>query len=401
VAGKELRGKEVGEWIRPVSKEETGELSIKDRRLQNDQEPMLLDIITIPLLEHTPHSYQTENYLIAKHQRWKKQGIFPCSDLPSLCDPVDSLWINGHHSSGGLNDRMPLAMVKESLSSSLLLIKPSALSIIVENDLYVKLKVQVELTFNEEKYRLMVTDPAVEHKYLEAPSGKYTVERDDVCLCLSIGEPYKDYCYKLVAGMINFSYELYTIGHSTHSTEEFIRLLTMHSITALCDVRSDPYSQFNPQFNREPLQKELNKHDIAYIFMGKELGPRSHDPDHYVDDRVQYDRLAKTDLFHQGLERLRHGMKMSYRIALMCAEKDPICCHRTILVCRHLRNTGVEINHILENGSLENNRDSERRLMQVLKVPQQHLFKSKEELIEHAYDLQGNKIAYALKRDGK
>jgi len=80
--------------------------------------------------------------------------------------------------------------------------------------------------------------------------------------------------------------ELYTIGHSTHSIEDFINLLKMHSITALCDVRSQPYSQYNPQYNRENLQKDVKQAGIAYVFLGNELGPRSDDPDAIIVDIV-------------------------------------------------------------------------------------------------------------------
>jgi hypothetical protein len=85
----------------------------------------------------------------------------------------------------------------------------------------------------------------------------------------------------------------------------------------------------------------------------------------------------------------------SYRLALMCAEKDPIMCHRTILVCRHLRSEDIAIKHILEDGRIEDNPESEKRLMQRLKIPPLQLFESTEELIQRAYDIQGRKIAYA------
>jgi len=188
-------------------------------------------------------------------------------------------------------------------------------------------------------------------------------------------------------------YDLFTIGHSTHPIEEFLELLSSHSITAICDVRSSPYSKFNPQFNREPLQAELKRKGIAYVFLGKELGPRSEDPACYVNGKVQYSALAKTDLFQQGIQRLRKGMG-SYRIALMCAEKDPILCHRTILVCRQLRDSGIKIGHILDDGSIEEHSDSVRRLLRTLKLQETNLFKSPEEIIEDAYDIQSDKIAY-------
>jgi uncharacterized protein (DUF488 family) len=190
-------------------------------------------------------------------------------------------------------------------------------------------------------------------------------------------------------------YYLYTIGHSTHPMEKFIKMLKKYSITAVCDVRSNPYSKFNPQYNRETIQKELKNHNIAYVFLGKELGPRSDDETCYINGKVQYDLIAKTDLFLQGISRLKQGMK-SYRIALMCAEKDPITCHRNILICRQLRAKDISIYHIMEDESLENNCDSERRMMKMLKIPEVQLFESPEELVQRAYHIQGEKIAFQV-----
>ncbi|MFH1243801.1 MAG: DUF488 domain-containing protein [Pseudomonadota bacterium] len=193
--------------------------------------------------------------------------------------------------------------------------------------------------------------------------------------------------------------ELFTIGHSTHTIDRFIELLSIHAITAVCDVRSQPYSKFNPQFNREALQSELKRHGIPYVYLGKELGPRSGDPDCYENGRVGYDLLARTDLFQDGLRRVREGMK-SYRIALMCAEKDPIMCHRTILVCRRLEDDVIRIRHILEDGSIEENEDAMRRLMKLLKMPEQDLFTPQEGMLQRAYDIQGKKIAYIQDEGG-
>lgn len=190
--------------------------------------------------------------------------------------------------------------------------------------------------------------------------------------------------------------ELYTIGHSNHSTEKFIELLLKHEITAVCDVRSQPYSKFNPQFNRENIQKELKQSNIAYVFLGRELGPRSDDPACYIDGKVQYHLLAATDLFQQGLKRLLKGI-LSHRIAMMCAEKDPVMCHRMILVCRYLRKEVANINHIMEDGTLELIRDSEIRLLRLLKIPQLQLFDSTEDLIIKAYNIQAERIAYSAK----
>ena len=115
----------------------------------------------------------------------------------------------------------------------------------------------------------------------------------------------------------------------------------------------------------------------------------------YENGKVQYSRLAEKEVFQQGLNRLRKGME-NYCIALMCAEKDPLTCHRTILICRHLRGENIRIRHILEDGSLEDHCNTEQRLMKLLKIDPADLFSTEEAQIERAYDLQADKIAYVL-----
>ena len=189
---------------------------------------------------------------------------------------------------------------------------------------------------------------------------------------------------------------IYTIGHSTHPIEAFIELLKMHSITAICDVRSTPYSRMNPQFNRETLQGALHGHGIAYVFLGKELGARSNDPSCYRDGKVQYDLLAATELFKRGLDRVLKGSE-EFRVALMCAEKDPLHCHRTILVARNIVTQGTPVRHILSDGAIETHEQSIERLLRVLKIPSSDLFHSKDEIIGDAYRVQAGAIAYQEK----
>jgi uncharacterized protein (DUF488 family) len=177
--------------------------------------------------------------------------------------------------------------------------------------------------------------------------------------------------------------------------ETFIQLLAKHGITAVCDVRSAPYSKYTPQFNYESIREQLKKAGIQYVYLGKELGPRSDDPACYLDGKVQYNLLALTSRFKEGLARIKKGVE-DYKVALMCAEKDPAVCHRTILICRHLRAEDLEISHILEDGNLEDNRDTERRLMKMLKIPERTLFDRPEDLVEQAYDKQGGRISYTI-----
>ena len=189
------------------------------------------------------------------------------------------------------------------------------------------------------------------------------------------------------------SQELYTIGHSAHPLSQFLAFLRKHHISAVCDVRSTPYSRLHPQFNREPLQKKLADHNIAYVFLGEELGGRSSDSSFYDEGRVQYGRLAETDAVRQGIERVRQGMQRD-RVALMCAEKDPLTCHRAILVCRHLRADDVAIQHILGDGQVEYHEVSERRLLKLVGMEQGSLFQDFQAQLEEAYVLQGQRIAH-------
>lgn len=143
-----------------------------------------------------------------------------------------------------------------------------------------------------------------------------------------------------------------TVGHSTHALETFVALLQRYGVTAVADVRSSPYSRFNPQFNREPLAEALGSEAIRYVFLGDALGGRSDDPACYEDGRIRYDRVAVTESFKSGLDRVVDGAAR-YRIALMCAEKEPLDCHRTLLVARALDEQGVDVAHIHANGALE------------------------------------------------
>lgn len=193
--------------------------------------------------------------------------------------------------------------------------------------------------------------------------------------------------------------EIWTIGHSNHPIERFMALLAMHRIAVLCDVRSSPYSRYASQFNREELKDELARQHLVYVYLGKELGPRSSDPACYENGRVRYDRLARKPAFMQCLEWLRKGMQ-DRRIALMCAERDPLACHRMILICRHLRSDDIRISHIIEDGGLEDNRDTEIRLMRLLKIDEQDLLNTPAQQINAAYDRQGERIAYEITGKG-
>lgn len=202
---------------------------------------------------------------------------------------------------------------------------------------------------------------------------------------------------------------IFTIGHSNHTPEKFLELLSIHNINALADVRSAPYSRYLPHFNKQALQSYLPKAEIRYVFLGAELGARPADSSCYVEGRALYEKIAVLDSFQQGLKRIIKGVQ-NHRIALMCAEKDPITCHRAILVCQHLISFNLEIAHIHSNGELEYHENLEERLLQIhdLQDKQENgqlsLFPTvsqpqlaRSERIRQAYQLQGDRIAYVEK----
>lgn len=188
-------------------------------------------------------------------------------------------------------------------------------------------------------------------------------------------------------------YPIYTIGHSNLGISAFLAHLRRHDVTAVADVRSQPFSRHHPQFNRDALRASLKQAGIAYVFLGRELGARSENEDCYVDGVVQYDRLAQTALFQQGLERLLKGSR-DHRIAMMCAERDPLTCHRTILVARQLSFRGAEILHIAENGAVETHQDATARLLAELGMQSSDLFRPASDIEAEAFQRRAAQIAY-------
>jgi uncharacterized protein (DUF488 family) len=186
---------------------------------------------------------------------------------------------------------------------------------------------------------------------------------------------------------------VFTIGHSNLELPKFMALLKQHGIQAIADVRSSPYSQYNPQFNREPLQRVLQEHGIVYVFLGAELGARRPERECYVAGRADYALISRTPAFAHGIDRVIQGAA-GMRLALLCAEKDPLECHRCILVSPHLRQRGLNVFHILTDGTLETCEQTESRLLQMFELPERELFRSTDEIVAEAYKLQGEKIAY-------
>lgn len=170
-------------------------------------------------------------------------------------------------------------------------------------------------------------------------------------------------------------------------------LLRQHDVTAVADVRSAPYSRFKPQFNRDALARSLDAEGIQYVYLGNELGGRSGDPECYEDGRIRYERVRKTKSFSNGLGRVIDGAA-KHRIALMCAEKEPLDCHRTLLVSLALDEKGVEVAHVHADGHLEPHDGAMDRLLKLRGLSGEDLYRNREDRIAEAVAQQSRLVAY-------
>ena len=200
---------------------------------------------------------------------------------------------------------------------------------------------------------------------------------------------------------------VFTIGHSNHEPAAFLALLQAHGVTAVVDVRSAPYSRYMPHFNKEVLADALREAGIGYTFRGKELGGQPADRTLYdADGRIAYGKLAATAAFKHGIKfvldaasvhpstgsepaphvmRGRTDAPVVRRLALMCSEKEPLDCHRTLLIAQTLAKQGVSVAHIHADGSLETHDDALNRLLDKFDLPHHgDLFRSRQEVIADA-----------------
>lgn len=185
---------------------------------------------------------------------------------------------------------------------------------------------------------------------------------------------------------------VFTVGHSTHTPEEFIALLVGNGVTAVADVRSVPFSRLS-HFKQDALASALARKGIVYTFLGRELGARSDDPSCYEDNRVQYARLAVTELFRSGIARLMRGAAQ-HCVAVMCAEKEPLDCHRTLLVAQALTEQGVSVEHILADGRREAHAETLERLLERSGLAQDELLRTRDDRLADALLRREQEIAF-------
>jgi uncharacterized protein (DUF488 family) len=189
------------------------------------------------------------------------------------------------------------------------------------------------------------------------------------------------------------AFDLFTIGHSNHSIERFLELARGAGITAIADVRSTPASRRYPWFNQARLAPRLAHEGLAYVPLGDALGGRPRDPRLYRDDGfADYDAMARTDEFRAGLDRVADGARR-FRVCLMCAEREPLDCHRCLLVTRALAKRGFAVGHVLADGTIEPHGQTEERLIALARAPAD-LFADRNQRLAAAYARRAGTAAY-------
>lgn len=204
IAGKEVfPDGSVGGWIRPVSDRPTEEVSEYERQYEYGSDPQVLDVIGIPLKNALPKGFQRENWLLDPNYYWKKIESVDWDDLSVFADNPAALWINGHSTDNGKNDRIPIS-ITNSIESSLYFIRLPALELSVfapgSNFGNLKRRVQGRFQYRGEDYWVWVTDPRYEREYLQRPNGNYHI--GECFLTISLGDEYHGHAYKFIAAII-------------------------------------------------------------------------------------------------------------------------------------------------------------------------------------------------------
>ena len=198
---------------------------------------------------------------------------------------------------------------------------------------------------------------------------------------------------------------MYTVGHSSHTQEEFLRLLQENIVDCIVDVRSVPASKYAPQFNQDALESFLRHHGMSYYFFGHEFGARRMDSFNN-NGQVDFELAVYTRLFQQGVERLT-SLLSNHHVALMCSDANPLECHRFALVARYFHEQGIEVLHILKDASTASHTTLEQEMVKqylTARKPQladvDELFGTynSEDQLRDAYRLKNKEIGYRVKQ---
>lgn len=186
---------------------------------------------------------------------------------------------------------------------------------------------------------------------------------------------------------------IFTIGHSNLDISDFINLLLSNKIELVVDVRSAPYSKLYPHFNRNFLEESLIINSIKYIFLGDSVGGRSNNLEDFSKGRVVYKKIAEKKEYISSINTIIQNSS-KYKIVLMCSEKEPLECHRTLLISRSIETHTVKILHIHRDGQIESQGEAIQRLLKIWKLDSPNLFGEDAERINEAFTKQESKYAY-------
>lgn len=192
---------------------------------------------------------------------------------------------------------------------------------------------------------------------------------------------------------------IYTIGYTAFSLNEFIEAIKNFGISCVIDVRSSPFSNYYTDYNKDTLERILKKHNILYRNYANEFGARQTNPAFYSGDIVDFDKFIKSAQFLEGVSKVKKGIERGYKFVLMCAEKDPIKCHRSIMLGKGFSENGFDVKHIVSKKELESQKELEERLLEMYHQDrfQLTLFggeQSDSELLADAYKKQNLTIGY-------
>ncbi|MFA7657904.1 MAG: DUF488 domain-containing protein [Candidatus Gastranaerophilaceae bacterium] len=197
---------------------------------------------------------------------------------------------------------------------------------------------------------------------------------------------------------------VFTIGYAAFHIDDFIDVLKSHKISHLIDVRSNPVSEYFQDYNSFNLEPKLRQHNIIYENFALEFGARQCNKEFFSKGGcVDFEKFTQSEQFKNGLTKIKNGLNAGTNFVLMCAEKDPINCHRSIMIAHAMQKNGIEVLHIMSDKQLQSQSEIDKRLLELYFSDrnQLNLFaqsSDEQELIEQAYKKQNEKIGYRLEQ---
>ncbi len=195
--------------------------------------------------------------------------------------------------------------------------------------------------------------------------------------------------------------EIYTIGYAGFKIQDFLKVLKKYQINSLIDVRSNPYSKIYADYNKEALNQLLQHNKIIYRNYSSEFGARQSNMEYYPNGYLDFLLFSKSQVFQEGITKIIRSIPLGFNFVLMCSEKDPITCHRNIMVAREFYKKGIEIKNILSDGSYITQAEIEKKLVEYYYPNRNQLSfleadLSWEEMVDNSYKFQNEKIGYHL-----